>query len=251
LYCDWSGRCGNQPGSTRPIRPRNCRSELIPIAACATASATSSASLISGLRPPREGTGILVREDVGCNDKGLQIRHLELQSRGDTALEALRPLTAGPCEPAGVSHQASSPPTRRRLRAPHPRRLPRSPRCPPPSRPLRRWRQQPQQSADSVSKASRRRRTKPSPFYSRCSHPFARFSRKKRRIRTQWAKRWLSSASRRTLHPRRARTPGPRDCAIPRPPSVSLKPCRSSRSHQATRPVGLRRAHRAFVAHTR
>ena len=35
LYCDCSGRCGNQPGSTRPTRPRNCRSELIPIAACA------------------------------------------------------------------------------------------------------------------------------------------------------------------------------------------------------------------------
>jgi hypothetical protein len=57
LYCDWSGRCGNQPGSTRPIRPKNCRSELIPIAACATDSATNSASLISGFRPPRTGTG--------------------------------------------------------------------------------------------------------------------------------------------------------------------------------------------------
>jgi hypothetical protein len=41
---------------TRPIKPRNCRSELIPIAACATASATSSASVINGLRPPRAGT---------------------------------------------------------------------------------------------------------------------------------------------------------------------------------------------------
>ena len=56
LYCDWSGRCGNQPGSTRPIRPRNCRSELIPIAACATASATSSASVVNCGRPQRAGT---------------------------------------------------------------------------------------------------------------------------------------------------------------------------------------------------
>jgi len=56
LYCDWSGRCGNQPGNTRPTRPRNCRSELIPVAACATASATSSASLTSAGRPCRVGT---------------------------------------------------------------------------------------------------------------------------------------------------------------------------------------------------
>src|SRR5579862_1060871 len=41
---------------------------------------------------------VLVSEDVGCNDKGFQIRHLELRSRGDTGLEALlRQQTAGPC----------------------------------------------------------------------------------------------------------------------------------------------------------
>src|SRR5262249_12703467 len=51
-----SGRCGNQPGNTRPIRPRNCRSELIPIAACATASAISSASVTSGGLPARAGS---------------------------------------------------------------------------------------------------------------------------------------------------------------------------------------------------
>src|SRR6266508_6943192 len=51
---------------------------------------------------------ILVSEDVRCNDKGFQIRHLELRSRGDTGLEALRLRPAGPCEPARLSHQASS-----------------------------------------------------------------------------------------------------------------------------------------------
>jgi hypothetical protein len=51
---------------------------------------------------------VLVREDIGCNDKAFQIRHLELQSRGDTGLEALRRAVTGPCEPAAVSHQASS-----------------------------------------------------------------------------------------------------------------------------------------------
>jgi hypothetical protein len=40
---------------------------------------------------------VLVREDIPCNDKGFQIRHLELPSRGDTRLEALlREQTAGP-----------------------------------------------------------------------------------------------------------------------------------------------------------
>src|SRR5207244_2587364 len=45
LYCDWQGKCGNQPGKTLPISPRNCRSEGIPIGACATDKATSSASV--------------------------------------------------------------------------------------------------------------------------------------------------------------------------------------------------------------
>ncbi len=45
---------------------------------------------------------ILVSEDVRCNDKGFQIRHLELPSRGDTGLEALRLRRAGPCEPTRV-----------------------------------------------------------------------------------------------------------------------------------------------------
>jgi hypothetical protein len=39
---------------------------------------------------------ILVSEDVGSNDKGFQIRHLELQFRGDTGLEALRLRRTGP-----------------------------------------------------------------------------------------------------------------------------------------------------------
>jgi hypothetical protein len=45
LYCDWSGRRGKKPGSLKPIRPRNWRSELMHIAACATASAISSPSV--------------------------------------------------------------------------------------------------------------------------------------------------------------------------------------------------------------
>src|SRR5262249_19316699 len=52
---------------------------------------------------------ILVGENVGCNDKGFQIRHLELRSRGDTGLEALlREQPAGPCREPAVSHQPSS-----------------------------------------------------------------------------------------------------------------------------------------------
>src|SRR5581483_1325153 len=52
---------------------------------------------------------VLVSENVGCNDKGFQIRHLELPSRGDTGLEALlRQQTAGPCPNTAVSHQPSS-----------------------------------------------------------------------------------------------------------------------------------------------
>ena len=50
-----SAKLGIATGKTLPIRPRNCRSELIPIAACATASATSSPSVVSGGRPPRAG----------------------------------------------------------------------------------------------------------------------------------------------------------------------------------------------------
>ncbi len=64
--------------------------ELIPIAAWQTANATSSASLINAGRPPRAGTGYSSAKTYACNDKGFQIRHLELQSRGDTGLEALR-----------------------------------------------------------------------------------------------------------------------------------------------------------------
>jgi hypothetical protein len=56
LCCDWSGRCGNQPGSMRPTSPRNCRSQLFPIAACATASATNSASLVNAGRLDRAGS---------------------------------------------------------------------------------------------------------------------------------------------------------------------------------------------------
>ena len=49
---------------------------------------------------------ILVSEDVRCNDKGFQIRHLELLSRGDkwTGSPSLPPAGSLP----GVSHQASS-----------------------------------------------------------------------------------------------------------------------------------------------
>jgi hypothetical protein len=65
---------------------------------------------IADQRPPASSRRdrIVVSEDVGCNDKGFQIRHLELQSRGDTGLEALLRHAAGPCEPAAVSHQPSS-----------------------------------------------------------------------------------------------------------------------------------------------
>ena len=38
------------------------------------------------------------------NDKGFQIRHLELRSRGDTGLEALRHDRAGPCESRPTFH---------------------------------------------------------------------------------------------------------------------------------------------------
>jgi hypothetical protein len=41
-------------------------------------------------RPAAPGRDpIVVSEDIACNNKGFQIRHLELQSRGDTGLEAL------------------------------------------------------------------------------------------------------------------------------------------------------------------
>jgi hypothetical protein len=51
-------------------------------------------------RPPRPGMdSILISEDIRCNNKGFQIRHLELRSRGDTGLEALlREQAAGHCE---------------------------------------------------------------------------------------------------------------------------------------------------------
>src|SRR5215218_3601284 len=57
LYCDCEGRCGNQPGRILATKPRNWRSEEIPIAAWQTARATSSASATSGRRPRRAGTG--------------------------------------------------------------------------------------------------------------------------------------------------------------------------------------------------
>src|SRR5215210_492807 len=57
LYCDCEGRCGNQPGRTLATKPRNWRSEQMPIAAWQTAKATSSASATSGRRPGRAGTG--------------------------------------------------------------------------------------------------------------------------------------------------------------------------------------------------
>jgi len=51
---------------------------------------------------------IVVSENVACNNKGFQIRHLELQSRGDTGLEALLRHLPGPCQPDRLSHQPSS-----------------------------------------------------------------------------------------------------------------------------------------------
>jgi hypothetical protein len=51
---------------------------------------------------------ILVSEDVRCNDKGFQIRHLEPPSRGTRLEVFLRVQTAGPCARPAVSHQASS-----------------------------------------------------------------------------------------------------------------------------------------------
>ena len=65
---------------------------------------------VADQRPPPAARRdrILVSEQIRCDNKGFQIRHLELQSRGDTGLEALLRLRAGPCEPALLSHQASS-----------------------------------------------------------------------------------------------------------------------------------------------
>jgi hypothetical protein len=40
---------------------------------------------------------VLISEHIRCNNKGFQIRHLELHSRGDTGLEALLRQAAGPC----------------------------------------------------------------------------------------------------------------------------------------------------------
>src|SRR6266568_4774876 len=40
---------------------------------------------------------VLISEHIRCNNEGFQIRHLELQSRGDTGLEALLRQAAGPC----------------------------------------------------------------------------------------------------------------------------------------------------------
>src|SRR6266571_9274550 len=60
-------------------------------------------------RPPPPGRDrVLISEHIRCNNKGFQIRHLELQSRGDTGLEALLRSAAGPCQPTRLSHQASS-----------------------------------------------------------------------------------------------------------------------------------------------
>src|SRR5581483_1915377 len=98
LYCDCSGRCGNQPGSTRPIRPRNCRSELIPIAACATARATSSASLTSGRRPPRAGTRYSSANTYAAITRASRSVISSSNLEGKHGLEALlREQTAGPC----------------------------------------------------------------------------------------------------------------------------------------------------------
>src|SRR3954453_20114617 len=95
---------------------------------------------VANQRPPptTRRHRVLVGEDVSCNDKGFQIRHLELQSRGDTGLEALLrrrrrgplprrpppppppPARRPPPPPPAVSHQASS--TRRRRPIHHRRR---------------------------------------------------------------------------------------------------------------------------------
>ena len=53
LYCDWSGRYGNQPGKSFPTRPKNWRSDGTPITACATESAINSASEIFPAGPLR------------------------------------------------------------------------------------------------------------------------------------------------------------------------------------------------------
>jgi hypothetical protein len=42
LYWDWPGSSGKNPGSNRPITPKNWRSEQIPVTAWATAKAISS-----------------------------------------------------------------------------------------------------------------------------------------------------------------------------------------------------------------
>src|SRR6185312_13658899 len=98
LYCDCSGRRGNQPGNTRPIKPRNCRSELIPIAACATANATNSASLTSAGRPPRAGTRYSSANTYPATTRASRSVISSSNLEGTQGLEALlRDQTAGPC----------------------------------------------------------------------------------------------------------------------------------------------------------
>ena len=55
------------------------------------------------------GTGVLRGEDVRCNDKGFQIRDLELPFRGDTVWKSFVFAVRVPANPpAPPSHQASS-----------------------------------------------------------------------------------------------------------------------------------------------
>src|SRR6266508_3978674 len=50
---------------------------------------------------------VVVSEDIGCNDKGFQIRHLELLSRGDTWSGSPSSRKRGSLPTRVVSHQAS------------------------------------------------------------------------------------------------------------------------------------------------
>src|SRR6188472_2872004 len=92
LYCDCSGRCGNQPGNTLPTNPRNCRSDGIPIAACATANATSSASVtLPG--GPRRGIAAPSANMYAATTRVSSDAVISCSNHEETGLEALSSCT--------------------------------------------------------------------------------------------------------------------------------------------------------------
>src|SRR6478752_9439251 len=92
LYCDCSGRCGNQPGNTLPTNPRNCRSDGIPIAACATANATSSAS-VTLPRGPRRGIAAPSANMYAATTRVSSDAVISCSNHEETGLEALSSCT--------------------------------------------------------------------------------------------------------------------------------------------------------------